>query len=133
MKQYHDLITAHQRGIFEKTAFDISQYTSDYRVQVREGIADEFKAIYFLGMNIAKCLIENQKLKKQHHGAVLDLLDYRLAEPHKANRPKLTARILSMIDKDHIEQNLGKHGWYLLYKCLFNAAQDHQTGSKEVL
>lgn len=132
--QYHSIIKDHQSQIFESTGQDISEYTGDFVVRPSAGIADEFKAIYFLGVNIAKCLVAYPELKRWHHKAVLGLLDFRLEQPYRANRPALTQRLTHVIDKDLIEHHLGKNGWYLLYKCLYNAAKDtHDQSAKEVL
>lgn len=124
IEQYTKGINGHREHIFEHIARDIVAYINFYNVAPKEGIYDEFKGIYFTGMVVSKYLVGLGlvDLNKLHLRAVLRLLDYRLKEPYGANRPVLSERIRSIIDNNVIESHLGKYGWYLIYKCLYNAA-----------
>lgn len=122
--QYVKEIEGNRDNIFLSTALGIVQYLNFYKVFPTEGVHDEFKGIYFTGMAVSEHLkrLGLADLNKLHLRAVLRLLDFRLEEPFKVRRPVLTARIRSVIDNNAVESHLGKYGWYLVYKCLYNAA-----------
>jgi hypothetical protein len=52
-------------------------------------------------------------------------LDFRLSS-RNARRVELSNRIRSVINNNALDEHLGKYGWYLIYKCLFNAASDKE-------
>lgn len=119
-------IESNRDKIFLSTAMGIVQYLNFYNVKPTEGVHDEFKGIYFTGIAVSDHLsnLGFVDLNKLHLRAVLSLLDLRLEEPFKVRRPVLTVRIRSVIDNNAIESQLGKYGWYLIYKCLYNAANE---------
>lgn len=121
---YVKSIEGNRDQIFLNTAMGIVQYLNFYNVKPTEGVHDEFKGIYFTGMAVSDFLSDLgfADLNKLHLKAVLSLLDFRLEEPFKVRRPVLTERIRSVIDNNAIESQLGKYGWYLIYKCLYNSA-----------
>ncbi len=127
IEQYVKEIDARRERLHEYTSHDIVEYVNFYKVFPKEGIYDEFKGIYFTGMTVSRHLVGLGlvDLNKLHLRAVLKLLDFRLKEPYKASRPVLTERILSVIENNAIESHLGKYGWYLTYKCLYNAANSN--------
>lgn len=126
IKQYVDNIEDGRDGIFISSARGIVEYLNFYRVFPTEAVHDEFKGIYFIGMDVSKHLMSLglADLNKLHLRAMLALLDFRLEHPHKASRSVLTERMRAIIDNNAVEAHLGKYGWYLIYKCLFNASND---------
>ncbi len=112
--------------IFLATAVGIVQYLNFYKVNPTQGVHDEFKSIYFTGMAVSEHLTQVGlvDLNKLHLRAVLRLLDLRLEIPHKVRRPDLTSRVRSVINNNAINQHFGQYGWYLIYKCLFNSANE---------
>lgn len=124
IEQYVRAIEDDRINIFKLTADGIVEYINFYKVFPTEGVYDEFKGIYFTGMAVSKRLTQLGlvDLNKFHLKAMLMSLDFRLENPFGASRPLLTERIHSIIDNNMLESHLGKYGWYLIYKCLYNAA-----------
>lgn len=127
LRQYTSIINTNSEGIFTAAATGIYQYINFYKISPREGIYDEFKNIYFLGAAITIWLnkLGLADLNKLHQKAVLRLLDHRLLKPHGAYRKTLSARVVSAINNNVLYEHFGTYGWYLIYKCLFNAASDN--------
>ncbi len=126
IEMYVTNIEDNHDNIFLASAVGIVQYLNFYNVFPTEGVHDEFKGVYFTGIAISEHLekLGLADLNKFHLRAVLRILDYRLYEPYRVNRPLLTERIRSVIDNNAIKTHLGKYGWYLIYKCLYNAANE---------
>lgn len=124
--QYVKEIEENRDRIFLNSALGIVQYLNFYNVLPAEGVHDEFKGIYFTGMAVSDHLnrIGLADLNKLHLRSMLRLLDLRLEIPHKISRKVLTARIRAVIDNNSIESHLGKYGWYLIYKCLYNSVNE---------
>lgn len=127
VSQYHQAVESNRDHIFLGTAHGITQYLNLYAVLPKEGAYDEFKNIYFTGLAASACLKRDGlvELNKYQLRAILRLLDYRLESPYKIRRPDLTKRIKSIITENLVDEHLGKYGWYLIYKCLFNSANDN--------
>lgn len=117
-------VTIIDSDVFALAVAGITQYINFYNVAPREGIYDEFKNIYFLGAAISQKLdsVGLADLRKLHQLAILRLLDLRLVHPYKVNRPTLTERVVSAIKNDSLNAHFGLYGWYITYKCLYNAA-----------
>lgn len=130
-KQYYDTVKVNEDDLFKSTALGMSEYVNFYEVYPKEGEHDEFKGIYFTGMAVSKLLVTVGllDLNKYHLKAVLGLMDFRLENPHKISRKLLTERIKSMIDNNVLEAHLGKYGWYLTYKCLFNSVNERAAAT----
>lgn len=126
INQYHVSILDDMNNIFLQTAMSIVQYLNFYNVMPTQGVHDEFKGIFYTGMAVSDKLVSIGllDLNKYHLRAVLGLLDFRLDNPHKVRRPALSQRIRSVIDNNAINTHLGKYGWYLTYKCLYNSANE---------
>ena len=126
IRAYVENIEDNRDQIFMQSAIGIVQYLNFYKVFPTEGVHDEFKGIYFTGMAVSAHLdrLGLADLNKYHLRSMLGILDYRLFHPHKANRKVLTERIRSIIDNNAVDAHLGKYGWYLIYKCLYNASND---------
>ena len=126
-----NLVESEKGTVFEMAASAISNYCGIYCVSPKDQLLDEFKHIYFLGTAVAHFLSGKGKSEwaRTQLLVVQDLLDFRLMYPLKANRPNLTHRIIRTIQLDKVQDNLGRFGWYLIYKCLFNAACDKQASS----
>lgn len=127
IEQYVTAIDSNEETIMLHTAAGITEYCNFYKVLPTEGVHDEFKGLYFTAVAVSVQLTRMglAELNKLHLRALLRLLDIRLFEPYRANRPLLTARIRSVIDNNAVESHLGKYGWYLTYKCLFNAVNSN--------
>ena len=102
VEQYVNEVEGNRDNIFIATAYGIVKYLNFYNVMPTEGVHDEFKGIYFIGMAVSEHLnrLGLADLNKLHLRAMLRLLDFRLAKPHKANRKVLTDRIRSVIDNN---------------------------------
>jgi hypothetical protein len=126
IEQYVNEIEENRQDIFLQTAVGIVEYLNFYKVFPTEGVHDEFKGIYFTGVAVSRHLVRLglADLNKFHLKALLRLLDFRLEEPHKIRRPRLTERVLSVIDNNAMDAHLGKYGWYLIYKCLYNSVNE---------
>ena len=87
---------------------------------------DEFKGIYFTGMAVSERLAQSGllDLDKLHQRAMLRLLDIRLEHPHKAFRKDLSDKVRTVITHGKVLEHFGKYGWYLIHKCLYNAANE---------
>ena len=120
---YSAFIQTHQEIIAENMQSEVGFYLTFYKVTPDNDIFDEFKNIYFLGMAITKELESKGHidLAKYQLRAILHLLDLRLAS-EKAVRPLLTQRIKDAIENSAVKKDFGRFGWYILYKCLYNAA-----------
>lgn len=125
VKEYVEIINLKLDDILNGCTGEITRYINSYQVEPRDTL-DEFKGIYFLGVAISAQLERSghKELKKLHQFTVLHLLNSRLSIPYDALRPQLARRIGWAISNGDIENHLGKYGWYLLYKCLYNAARD---------
>lgn len=126
LNEYHTTIDTNKAAILEGCTGEITRYVNSYQVSATDYLFDEFKAIYFLGVAITAQLERAGyvELKKIHQKTVLHLLNMRLISPYKALRPQLAQRINMAIDNNTVKEHLGIYGWYLLYKCLYNAAHD---------
>lgn len=124
--QYFKTITDNKEEILDLTLVGMREYLNFYQVYPQEGEHDEFKGIFYTGMAISKILVKLGllDLNKLHLKAVLLLMDHRLESPLNARRNALSERISSMINNNVLDDHLGKYGWYLIYKCLFNATEE---------
>lgn len=124
---YHKTIESKKDVLFELAAVGIVEYCNFYKVTPDKGVHDEFKGIYFTGIAISKYLVQVGlvDINKLHLKAMLGLLDFRLSS-RNARRVELSNRIRSVINNNALDEHLGKYGWYLIYKCLFNAASDKE-------
>lgn len=127
VETYHKTIEGKKDVLFELAAVGIVEYCNFYKVTPDKGVHDEFKGIYFTGIAISKYLVQVGlvDINKLHLKAMLGLLDFRLSS-RNARRVELSNRIRSVINNNALDEHLGKYGWYLIYKCLFNAAQDKE-------
>lgn len=126
IQNYVKAIEDNRDAIFLSTARGILQYLNFYDVVPTQGVHDEFKGIYFSGMAVSEHLshLGYADLNKLHLRAMLRLLDFRLQEPHNVRRPDLSKRIRTVIDNNAVDEHLGKYGWYLVYKCLYNSVNE---------
>ncbi|MCQ8129586.1 hypothetical protein [Methylomonas rivi] len=127
MQQYQAVADGNNDKIFNATVQRIKTYINFYNVHPSQGIYDEFKCIYFVGMAMSFHLAADglTDLNKLHLRAMLRLLDLRLEEPFNVRRPQLSDRINKAILNDSIQKHFGDYGWYIVYKCLYNAANDN--------
>ncbi len=107
---------------------ELSYYLNFYNVIPANDVYDEFKNFYFLGMAITTELEKRgvKDLVKLQLKAILHLLDVRLNSVG-ARRAPLTHRLSNAIDNGAIKKDFGRFGWYILYKCLFNAAYERDN------
>ncbi|MFA7351676.1 MAG: hypothetical protein WC009_13025 [Methylotenera sp.] len=123
VESYHKTIESKKDVLFELAAVGIVEYCNFYKVTPDKGVHDEFKGIYFTGIAVSKYLVQLGlvDINKLHLKAMLALLDFRLSS-RGARRVELSDRVRSVINNNALDEHLGKYGWYLIYKCLFNAA-----------
>lgn len=116
-----------EHAILEIVALEMAAYCSFYKVKPTDGIYDEFKGIYFIGMCVAKTLdsLGYPELNKLALKSMLGMLNHRLNIPYNADRDALTTRVLKIIDEDKLDEHFGRFGLYLIFKCLFNAAKEY--------
>ncbi|MDC4756691.1 hypothetical protein NQ807_11965 [Acinetobacter baumannii] len=132
-EQWIELINRNFQEIYIQTHEKVNKYLNFYNVLPDKLSSDEFKYIYFIGMTVADKLKEEGMVDhaRYHLKAILRLLDYRLKDPYDAYRPQLSLRIQKTIDNHKINEHFGEFGWYLLYKCLFNAAKEKSIEAKK--
>ena len=125
-EEYANLVNGELDSIFYAAAVKIMEYLNFYKVHPTQGVYDEFKGIYFTGIAVSERLAQSGllDLDKLHQRAMLRLLDIRLEHPHKALRKDLSDRVRTVITHGKVVEHFGKHGWYLIYKCLYNAANE---------
>jgi hypothetical protein len=126
--RYSAFIQNNIEKIADNMQSELSYYLNFYDVTPAEDIYDEFKNYYFLGMAIATELESRgfKELMKLQLKAILQLLNVRLNSVG-AHRTQLTLRLSNAIDNGAIRDDFGRFGWYILYKCLFNAAIDRKA------
>lgn len=124
--QYKEFISTNGALILDQAVLRVNRYVNLYNVAPTDGVLDELKSIYFLGMTIAELLEEVglEDLARVQVKAVVCLLDIRLYEPYRAARPQLTARVTKAVDDGNLRQHFGEFGLYITYKCLYNAAEE---------
>lgn len=130
--QYRDFLAKNDKKIVELAVLKVNRYINLYRVSPTEGVLDELKSIYFLGMTIAELLdrVGLGNLSRIQMKAVVFLLDYRLLVPHRAARRQLTERLITAIDDGNLTDHFGEFGLYITYKCLLNSLTERSEESK---
>lgn len=123
--QYKKLIIEHLDSISISWRKRVGDYVNVYNIYPENGVYDEFKTYYFIGMAAAEKLnsIGSSELSVLQTLAVLKLMDSRL-ETVKAARAPLTYRLTQIIEKGRIEADFGRFGWLVMYTCLHRAAQE---------
>lgn len=125
LKIYEAAINEKTDSLFEKTALEITIYLRLYGVRPTNFRQDEFKGVFFLSWVIADYLKDMglENLSKLQLRACSHLLNKRL-ERSNAARKQLYLAIEESIKHNRIFDDFGKYGWYIVYKCLCNAAED---------
>lgn len=125
--RYAAFIQQNMESIADNMQSEMAYYLNFYNVTPANDVYDEFKNFYFLGMAITSELEKRgiKDLVKLQLKALLHLLDVRLSTV-SANRTQLTKRLSNAIDNGAIKNDFGRFGWYILYKCLYNAAIDRE-------
>lgn len=128
---YAAFIQNHIAKIADNWQYELAYYLNFYNVNPENDVYDEFKNFYFIGMAITTELEERgaKDLVKLQLKALLHLLNTRL-NTVGAHRSQLTRRISNAIDNGAIRKDFGRFGWYILYKCLFNAAIERDAASR---
>lgn len=123
--RYSAFIQHNRDAIADNMQSELAYYLNFYNVTPANDVYDEFKNFYFLGMAITTELEKRgvKDLVKLQLKAVLHLLNVRLNSVG-AHRVQLTRRLSNAIDNGAIKSDFGRFGWYILYKCLFNAATE---------
>ena len=131
LKDYETTLNDKTNDLFEKAAHDITIYLRLYGVRPSNGIYDEFKGIYFLSRVIADYLknVGLETLSNLQLRACLHLLNKRLERSNAAREPLHNA-IEDAIKNNRLDSDFGKYGWYIVYKCLCNAADDRKKSDK---
>lgn len=127
-KTYLNFILNNKDSIVQIWQKELSYYIVAYDIHPENNILDEFKNFFFIGTAIAT------ELQNQGHKdlttfqllAIQKLFDFRLFKVNSL-RPDLTIRLVKAIDNASITTDFGRFGWYITYKCLFNAAKDVQN------
>ncbi len=124
---YATFIQHNIEAIAENMQSELAYYLNFYNVTPANDVYDEFKNFYFLGMAITTELEKRgaKHLVKLQLKALLHLLNVRL-NTVGAHRAPLTRRLSNAIDNGAIKNDFGRFGWYVLYKCLFNAAKERK-------
>lgn len=125
-EQWVGVVDRNYKDILNLTYDKINKYLNFYNVQPDKQ-SDEFKYFYFSGMVIAEKLNAEGMVdhEKYHLRGLLKILDHRLEYPYQARRPQLSDRIVKAIENREIDKHFGEYGWYMIYKCLYNAAYDN--------
>ena len=126
--RYAIFIQHNINAIADNMQSELAYYLNFYNVTPADDVYDEFKNFYFLGMAITAELEKRgvKDLVKLQLQAILHLLNVRLKSVG-AHRVQLTRRLSNAIDNGAIRNDFGRFGWYILYKCLFNAATERSA------
>lgn len=124
LKDYEIAINDKTDVLFEQAARDITIYLRLYGVRPTNFQQDEFKGVYFLSRVIADYLknIGLETLSILQLRACSHLLNKRLERSNAARRQLYNA-IEEAIKHNRINDDFGKYGWYIVCKCLCNAAE----------
>ena len=123
LAEYRETIIQNHKTIFENAAGELKFYINFYDVRPEGGTPDELKIVYFLGKAIGE---EFEKLgladlQRYQLKAVQRIFNKRLAMVG-AYRVELSQRIDTAIDQGAINKDFGRFGWYIVHRCLLNAA-----------
>lgn len=108
--------------IYLATAARINSYINYYLIAPK--YIDELKIVYFLGTTIADFLEQEgkQEIMHIHMYIMISMLDYRL-KTKNIKRDTLTKNLRHTIKNNQFNENFGKYGIYLTYRCLFNSVK----------
>lgn len=121
LRAYTTTIENNLDAIFRAAAQEVGNYLNLYNIHANQS-ADEYKLIYFLGRAIGKHVSATglRPMQHAHFYAMIGLLGDRLEECG-FHKPELTRAMKRLIKADQIEEQLGKTGGYLVYKCVSTA------------
>lgn len=121
LRAYNTTIENNMDAIFRAASQELGNYLNLYNIHVNQS-ADEYKLIYFLGNAIAKHVAATglRPMQHVHLYVMIGLLGDRL-EKCGCRKPELTRAMKRLIKADQMEEQLGKTGAYLVYKCVSTA------------
>lgn len=126
--EYKNEIVQNIKKIMSSFTEDLIAYTNAYNVTPSNDVLDHMKLNYFCGIAITKQLnfVGRSDLGKLQLLAIQKLFDQLLSKIG-AHRPPLTYRLQNAINTNRINDDLGRFGWYLLYKCLYKQAEEFKA------
>jgi hypothetical protein len=115
---YNQVLIGFSEELVRAACSGINIYVNFYKIRISSSV-DEFKIIYYLGRAIERRLIERglPHLARVNLYSMISLLNYRL-ERMNICKPKLTTAMLLVMDDGRVDEQLGKHGCYLIYKTV---------------
>jgi len=127
---YRSVVEREIESIYKAAASGITGYTATYRVLAKESF-DEFKVVYFLGRAIEAQLQHAgfPQIAQIHMYIMIGMLDERL-ELLGIVKAHLTGALTALIKLGRFEQELGRTGCYLIYKCV-STADKHKVALDE--
>lgn len=124
-QEFLDCWRGNRDNILTAISSEINYYLNYYRIQAK-GSIDEFKTVYFTGVVVSRFLDRDglTELRKYNDYAMIYLLDWRAHRTIGKQRKVLTNAMRKIASENAIEEKLGKHGLYLIYKCMCNAVDE---------
>lgn len=126
---------AYSNQIVLAIAAEMQRYVNYYSVNAARG-PDEFKLVYFTGSRLAGFLERDGYTlccKVVQHSMVLMLDDCLKKYVGERGRPELKERMIKLITDGKVEECLGSHGLYLIYKCSANLMSGRTANGSETL
>lgn len=114
---YREVIEDNWFAIRSASAAGIQKYCNLYEIMPNNGV-DEFKSVYYLGRAIEAQLLSRShvRIAQVHMFSMIGLLDEKLKRVG-VSKPPLTAAMTNLIRVREFDEQLGKTGCYLIYKC----------------
>jgi hypothetical protein len=128
IKDYRETVIQDHDKIFDNAASELKFYMNFYDVRPRHGAPDELKIFYFLGTAIAESFatLGLSDLQVYQLKAVQRIFN-KILDQHDAYRADLSKRIDIAIEKGALSTDFGRFGWYIVHRCLLNAAREKKT------
>lgn len=122
---FKKMIQNNEKAIFSTCYSEIAEYVKSHDVSLKNGEPDEFKVLYFLGLSLAKHVLNSGYGKEISNIFIFEsvmLLNVLFHKKHTSplhSRETLVKTLLKNIKSSDfdLDKNYGKYGIYLLFKC----------------
>lgn len=117
LKIYENIIETNYFDIRRAAATGVQNYCALYEIMPVNGV-DEFKSIYYLGRAIEAHLLAQKhiRISQVHMFTMIGLLDEKL-QSLGVFKDQLTVAMTGLVRAREFDNELGKTGCYLIYKC----------------
>lgn len=129
---YHAEIEDNYLAIRAAAAAGIVKYCNLYGIMPVNGV-DEFKSVYFLGRAIEARLLKegHVRIAQVNMFTMIGLMDEKL-QKRGVYKNLLTKALTHLVRIREFDEQLGKNGAYLIYKCS-STAPLHTTPAQQTL